>query len=176
MKRRVSNSARIIWWWCPLPPLGPEDGTDLGHLGWGPAVPMQHAGEGWHELVSPDSKAGTLYKFQLERGGLKVPDPASRYQPSDVHGPSEVFDPDRYDWKDNEWKGRPWEECVLYEPHLGTFTPQGTFLGATERLDWLADLGITAIEIMPVGGLSRKAQLGIWRRPAVCTGLKLRRA
>jgi maltooligosyltrehalose trehalohydrolase len=126
----------------------------------GPAVPMQHAGEGWHELISPDSKAGTLYKFQLERGGLKVPDPASRYQPSDVHGPSEVIDPDRYDWKDNEWQGRPWEECVLYELHLGTFTPKGTFLGAIERLDWLADLGVTAIEIMPVADFPGKRNWG----------------
>src|SRR5215212_6715589 len=115
----------------------------------GVPLPMTASGAGWHELVSPGSKAGTLYKFQLEEGGLQVPDPASRYQPSDVHGPSEVIDPDRYVWKDAGWRGRPWEECVLYELHVGAFTPEGTFAAAIARLDWLADLGVTAIEIMP---------------------------
>jgi maltooligosyltrehalose trehalohydrolase len=115
-----------------------------------PPLPMNRAADGWHELVCPDCPAGTRYKFQLERGGLEVPDPASRYQPLDVHGPSEVVDPRRYEWLDGDWRGRPWEECVLYELHIGTFTREGTFLGAIERLDWLADLGVTAIEIMPV--------------------------
>jgi maltooligosyltrehalose trehalohydrolase len=115
-----------------------------------PPHPMNRAADGWHELVCPDCPAGTRYKFQLERGGLEVPDPASRYQPLDVHGPSEVVDPRRYAWLDGDWRGRPWEECVLYELHIGTFTREGTFLGAVERLDWLADLGVTAIEIMPV--------------------------
>src|SRR4051812_41136716 len=113
-------------------------------------APMQSISGGWHELISSDAKAGTLYKFQLGDEGPQVPDPASRYQPSDVHGPSEVIDPGQYIWRDRAWQGRPWEECVLYEVHLGTFTPQGTFLGAIERLDWLVDIGVTTIEIMPV--------------------------
>ena len=112
-------------------------------------VPMQNTRDGWHELLSPVAKPGTKYRFLLENG-LEVPDPASRFQPADVHGPSEVIDPDSYHWLDGDWRGRPWEECVIYELHLGTFTHEGTFRGALERLDYLADLGITAVEIMPV--------------------------
>jgi maltooligosyltrehalose trehalohydrolase len=116
--------------------------------GGGP-VPMGNAENGWHELACPVSKAGTLYKFVLEND-LEVPDPASRFQPEDVHGPSEVIDPNSYDWKDADWTGRCWEECVIYELHVGAFTQQGTFLAAIERLDYLQELGITAIELMPV--------------------------
>jgi maltooligosyltrehalose trehalohydrolase len=115
----------------------------------GKPVPMNGARDGWHELISPTSKAGTLYRFLLE-DGLMVPDPASRFQPADVHGPSEVVDPIDYHWRDDGWKGRPWEECVLYELHIGAFTQEGTFRSAIQRLDYLAELGITAIEIMPV--------------------------
>ena len=113
------------------------------------SIAMQNAGNGWHELVSPVAKAGIRYKFLLD-GGLEVPDPASRFQPEDVHGPSEVVDPGSYSWSEGGWIGRPWEECVIYELHVGTFTPEGTFRSAIERLDHLADLGITAIEILPV--------------------------
>jgi 1,4-alpha-glucan branching enzyme len=76
-------------------------------------IPMISTGRGWHELVSAEAQAGTLYKFRLEQGGSEVPDPASRYQPSDVHGPSEVIDPDQYVWRDSDWRGRQWEECVI---------------------------------------------------------------
>src|ERR1700712_4025059 len=115
----------------------------------GSRVPMTRAEDGWHELTSPTCKAGTLYSFFLE-DGLAVPDPASRFQPADVHGPSEVIDPAGYAWDDDSWRGRPWEECIVYELHIGAFTQQGTFRSAIERLDYLAELGITAIEIMPV--------------------------
>ena len=123
-------------------------------------IPMISTGRGWHELVSAEAQAGTLYKFRLEQGGSEVPDPASRYQPSDVHGPSEVIDPDQYVWRDSDWRGRQWEECVIYEIHVGTFTPAGTFLGAIEHLDWLVSLGITAIEIMPVADFPGKRNWG----------------
>jgi maltooligosyltrehalose trehalohydrolase len=112
-------------------------------------LPMRKSDEGWHDLMSSSAKAGTLYKFRLQ-DGLEVPDPASRFQPEDVHGPSEVVDPYNYKWKDGTWNGRPWEECVIYELHIGAFTQEGTFRSAIDRLDYLADLGITAIEIMPV--------------------------
>ena len=112
-------------------------------------LPMQAAEDGWHEFLSPLAKAGAMYRFLLD-GGLEVPDPASRFQPADVHGPSEVVDPYSYEWKVETWTGRPWEECVIYELHVGTFTQEGTFRSATEKLDYLAELGITAIEIMPV--------------------------
>jgi 1,4-alpha-glucan branching enzyme len=67
-------------------------------------------------------------------GGQEVPDPASRYQPEDVHGPSAVVDPEGFDWRDDGWKGRPWEGTVLYELHVGTFSPEGTLDGVKERL------------------------------------------
>jgi maltooligosyltrehalose trehalohydrolase len=110
---------------------------------------MCKSGDGWHDLMSASAKAGTLYKFRLQ-DGLEVPDPASRFQPEDVHGPSEVVDPHNYEWNDGAWTGRAWEECVIYELHVGAFTQEGTFRSAISRLDYLADLGVTAIEIMPV--------------------------
>jgi maltooligosyltrehalose trehalohydrolase len=126
----------------------------------GVPVAMNRVGRDWHELVSSDAKAGTLYKFQLEDGGMQVPDPASRYQPMDVHGPSEVVDPGNFIWTDAAWHGRLWEECVIYELHIGTFTSPGTFQAAVERLDWLVALGITAIEIMPVADFPGKRNWG----------------
>jgi maltooligosyltrehalose trehalohydrolase len=109
---------------------------------------MHKSSDGWHRITAPGAKAGSLYKYRLE-GGLEVPDPASRFQPYDVHGPSEVVDLHQYEWTSG-WTGRPWEECVIYELHVGAFTQEGTFRSAIGRLDYLADLGITAIELMPV--------------------------
>jgi len=79
-----------------------------------------------------------------------LPDPASRFNPEDVHAPSEVVDPGAFDWADDGWRGRPWREAVIYELHVGTFTPEGTYAAARARLDYLAELGVTAIELMPV--------------------------
>src|ERR1700760_1463070 len=80
----------------------------------GEAVVMKPVGAGWHELVTDRAHAGTQYRFVLP-DGLRVPDPASRYQPKDVHGPSEVVDPVAYTWRDDAWGGRPWPEAVVYE-------------------------------------------------------------
>jgi malto-oligosyltrehalose trehalohydrolase len=113
-------------------------------------IAMRPEKDGWHALFAPKAGAGALYQFLLPDGS-PFPDPASRFQPSDAHGPSEVIDPRAYRWRNPDWLGRPWEECVLYELHIGAFTTQGTFLAAAERLDDLADLGVTAIEIMPIG-------------------------
>ncbi|HTE88546.1 MAG TPA: malto-oligosyltrehalose trehalohydrolase [Terriglobales bacterium] len=104
--------------------------------------------DGWFELIT-HAPAGSQYQFQID-GQTKAPDPASRFQPSDVHGPSQVVDPAAFDWQDEHWRGRPWEEAVTYELHVGTFTPEGTFAAAEQRLDYLADLGITAVELMPI--------------------------
>jgi malto-oligosyltrehalose trehalohydrolase len=112
-------------------------------------VPMERDADGWHQLITSRAGAGNLYQFILP-DGLAAPDPASRYQPSDVHGPSEIIDPGAYRWRDAGWQGRPWHEAVIYELHIGTFTSQGTFGAAIERLDYLQNLGITAIELMPV--------------------------
>jgi glycogen debranching enzyme GlgX/malto-oligosyltrehalose trehalohydrolase len=112
-------------------------------------LPMTGLEEGWFELVTPQAKVGDRYRFQID-GNRKVPDPVSRYNPEDVHGPSQVINPGAFLWKDEDWRGRPWEEAVIYELHVGTFTPQGTFAAVKEHLDYLVDLGVTAIELMPV--------------------------
>src|SRR4051812_30964652 len=88
-------------------------------------LPMTARGDGWHELNPGEAVAGSRYRFVLPNG-MRVPDPASRYQPEDVHGRSEVIDPSQWQWS-QEWKGRPWEEAVIYELHVGAFTPGGTF-------------------------------------------------
>lgn len=116
----------------------------------GATLSMDSREQGWHELVVNEARAGTRYRFELG-DGLRVPDPASRFQPQDVHGPSEVVDPGAFAWSDAAWRGRPWHEAVIYELHVGTFTPEGTFRSAIGRLDHLAELGVTAIELMPLG-------------------------
>ncbi|MBV9685794.1 MAG: malto-oligosyltrehalose trehalohydrolase, partial [Alphaproteobacteria bacterium] len=125
----------------------------------GKAIAMQSTGAGWYELVTGSATAGTQYRFRLP-DGLRVPDPASRYQPGDVHGPSEVVDPAAYPWRDGAWTGRAWEEAVLYELHVGTFTPEGTFRAAIGKLDHLVALGITAIEMMPIGDFPGRRNWG----------------
>jgi len=114
-------------------------------------IPLESSDEGWFELVTDAVKSGTQYRFRIDEDeSQKVPDPASRFQPRDVHGPSEVINPEAFFWQDHDWRGRRWEEAVIYELHVGAFTPAGTFSAVRERLDYLADLGITALELMPV--------------------------
>jgi malto-oligosyltrehalose trehalohydrolase len=122
-------------------------------------IPLERIDQGWFELVTDAAKARTQYRFRID-DGQKVPDPGSRFQPRDVHGPSEVIDPDAFAWNDDSWRGRPWEEAVIYEMHIGAFTPGGTFEAARERLDYLAELGITAIELMPVADFPGKRNWG----------------
>jgi len=111
-------------------------------------APMARTADGWHEAVL-EASAGARYRYRLA-DDVVVPDPASRFNPDDVHGASQLVDPREYLWRESGWRGRPWEEAVVYELHVGTFTPQGTFAAARERLAELAALGITAIELMPV--------------------------
>ncbi len=122
-------------------------------------LPLAARGEGWHERVTDAAGVGSRYRFVLP-DGLRVPDPASRHQPGDVHGPSEVIDPASYPWRDGAWRGRPWHEAVLYELHIGTFTPGGTFRSAIERLDHLVALGVTALQIMPVADFPGRRNWG----------------
>jgi len=112
------------------------------------AMSMTALGDGWWERVET-APAGSRYRYRIN-GALEVPDPASRFNPADVQGPSEVVDPSAFEWNDGGWRGRPWEDAVLYELHVGTFSPEGTFAGVEARLDYLAELGVTAIELMPV--------------------------
>ncbi len=116
-------------------------------------ISIPAAGDGWFQVETDAVAIGAPYAFRLDDGTL-VPDPASRAQQGDVHGPSLLVDPAAYQWQDKGWAGRPWEEAVIYELHVGTFTPAGTFAAAIDRLDHLADLGITAIELMPVAQFS----------------------
>ena len=114
------------------------------------SLPMETNADGWYEVTTAAAHAGSCYRFVLP-DGFQVPDPVSRFQPRDASGPSEVIDPCAYAWHTLDWKGRCWEEAVLYELHVGTFTEQGTYLAAIHKLDHLATLGVTAIEIMSIG-------------------------
>ena len=118
----------------------------------GAEIAMERRGHGFFEAFVDGAGDGALYRFGLSDGTL-VPDPASRFQPLDVHGPSEAIDHAAYSWRE-DWRGRSWDDAVLYELHVGAFTPEGTFIAAAERLDHLADLGVTAVEMMPVGDFS----------------------
>jgi maltooligosyltrehalose trehalohydrolase len=116
---------------------------------------MTAAGNGWFE-ATVEGGAGTLYRFRLD-GEQAVPDPASRFQPQDVHGPSEVIDPRAYRWEHTNWHGRPWEETVLYELHVGAM---GGYAGVQKRLPALVALGVTAIELMPLNDFPGKHNWG----------------
>lgn len=123
------------------------------------ASKMQRDAQGWHRLHLNAARAGDSYRFRLP-DGLAVPDPASRFNPGDVHAASQVIDPTAYAWQDGAWRGRPWHEAVVYELHLGSFTPEGTFAAAKRRLPYLAELGVTAIELMPVADFAGKRGWG----------------
>ena len=123
------------------------------------SIPLDRQDQGWFELITDAATPGTLYRFRID-GAKEVPDPASRFQPRDVHGPSQVIDPDVFDWKDDAWRGRTWNQAVIYELHVGTFTRAGNLSGVKERLDYLADLGVTAIELMPLSDFPGKRNWG----------------
>ncbi|MDB6046868.1 MAG: malto-oligosyltrehalose trehalohydrolase [Gammaproteobacteria bacterium] len=113
------------------------------------SLAMMALPEGWFELVTQEARAGSRYRYRID-GKIEVPDPASRSNPEDIQGPSEVVDPSAFEWDDDAWRGRPWREAVIYELHVGTFSPEGTFAGAAKQLDHLAELGVTVIELMPI--------------------------
>ncbi|TXI17053.1 MAG: malto-oligosyltrehalose trehalohydrolase [Nitrosomonas sp.] len=124
-----------------------------------PPVSMLKLDNGWYEWKSIDALTDSRYRYQID-GGLFVPDPASRYNPEDVHAASQIIDPAAFDWQDHAWRGRPWEEAVIYELHTGTFTPEGNFAAIEQKLDYLADLGVTAIELMPVADFPGRCNWG----------------
>lgn len=124
--------------------------VDLCLEGSATTFPLEPVGGGWYELRTHEAHPGACYRFQID-GGTRVPDPASRFQPQDVNGPSEIVNPQAFEWQDESWMGRAWEEAVIYELHVGAFTSEGTFRALAAKLDYLADLGVTAVELMPVG-------------------------
>jgi maltooligosyltrehalose trehalohydrolase len=111
-------------------------------------VPMAQNARGYYEAVVEDVHPGTLYVYRLD-GARERPDPASPFQPQDVHGPSQVIDP-HFEWDEDRWCGIPLRDYILYELHVGTFTPEGTFEAIIAYLSELSALGVTAIELMPI--------------------------
>jgi maltooligosyltrehalose trehalohydrolase len=111
-------------------------------------VSMARRPRGYYEAVVEGVEPGALYRYRLD-GAHERPDPASRFQPQDVHGPSQVIDA-RFDWDDGAWYGIPLRDYILYELHVGTYTPQGTFEAIIPHLPELKTLGVTAIELLPI--------------------------
>lgn len=112
-------------------------------------LPLREEERGYFSGTAEGVTAGDRYLYILDDGAER-PDPASRFQPDGVHGASQVVDPASFTWSDDRWKGAPLEEYVIYELHVGTFTRAGTFEGVIPLLDYLKELGITALELMPV--------------------------
>ena len=111
-------------------------------------LPMAAEAEGWFALTVPVA-AGQRYNYRID-ARQEVPDPASRFNPQDVERPCEVIDPAAFAWSDGDWRGLPWHEAVIYQLHVGTFTPEGTFRAVQERLPYLKELGVTFIQLLPV--------------------------
>lgn len=133
------------------PPLGPPKG--------GGTFCLQKDARGYHSGVLKGYGAGTLYLYRLD-GAKERPDPVSRLQPQGLHGPSCVVDPQAFSWSDANWKGLPQTDLIFYELHIGTFTPEGTFEAAIEKIPYLKQLGITCVEIMPVAQFPGKRNWG----------------
>jgi maltooligosyltrehalose trehalohydrolase len=124
--------------------------------------------DGWFSTEIAGVKAGALYKYRID-DETDVPDPASAFQPQDVAGPSQVIDHNIYQWRARDWRGRPWQEAVLIEAHVGTFTPEGTYRAMIDRLDHLVATGFTALELMPLADFSGLRNWGydgvLWYAP-----------
>ncbi len=123
---------------------------------------------GWYAADIAGVAAGARYRFRID-GETDVPDPGSRFQPHDVAGPSEVIDHGTYQWRMTDWRGRPWDETVLLETHVGTFTTEGTYAAMIDRLDDLVATGFTALELMPLADFPGKRNWGydgvLWYAP-----------
>lgn len=143
---RLPNGATLFTVWAPyahhmaVKIMG--DGSEA-------LIPMVRLDDGMFSAMSEHAPPGTDYLYVID-GEKERPDPASRWQPQGVHGPSRVVDPAAFTWSDADWKGLPLKAYVLYELHVGTFSTQGTFEGVIDKLGHLKDLGVTAIELMPI--------------------------
>jgi 1,4-alpha-glucan branching enzyme/maltooligosyltrehalose trehalohydrolase len=130
--------------------------------------PLQRGDDGWFSAEIPGVKAGALYRFHID-GADNVPDPGSAFQPMDIAGCSELIDHDAYTWRATDWKGRPWEETVLIETHVGSYTQQGKYLAMIDKLDHLKATGITALELMPLADFVGRHNWGydgvLWYAP-----------
>jgi len=130
--------------------------------------PLRRGEDGWFCADLTGVKAGVRYKFRID-DEIDVPDPASAFQPDDVSGPSEVIDHASYRWRATDWRGRPWQETVAIETHVGTFTPEGTCRAMIGKLDHLVATGITALELMPLADFAGQRNWGydgvLWYAP-----------
>jgi maltooligosyltrehalose trehalohydrolase len=126
---------------------------------------MERGDDGWWRLDVPSAGPGTDYAFVLPDHDSPLPDPRSLWQPEGVHGPSRVYDHDAFAWSDSSWTGRQLPGSVLYEMHVGTFTLQGTFDAAIDRLDHLVDLGVDMVELLPVNAFNGEYN---WGYDGVC--------
>jgi maltooligosyltrehalose trehalohydrolase len=130
--------------------------------------PLARGEDGWFSTEISGVNAGTRYHFRID-GEIDVPDPASRFQPDDVFGPSEVIHQASYPWRASDWRGRPWHETVLLEAHVGTLTRKGTYRAMIDKLDHLAATGITALELLPLADFAGKRNWGydgvLWYAP-----------
>ena len=137
------------------------------------SLALSTSGDGLFERTTDTAGPGTRYQFRLDEDG-PFPDPASRYQPAGVHGPSEVVNPEAYEWEDADWEGVGREDLVIYELHVGTFTDAGSYDAVREQLSYLKDLGVTAIELMPVHDFPGERNWGYdpaaWFAPARAYG------
>jgi maltooligosyltrehalose trehalohydrolase len=138
--------------WAPTATSVEVELVDAGAM----KIPLHRDGQYFQGLVP--AAPGDRYWYWLD-GTVRRPDPASRSQPDGVHGPSQVIDP-TFAWSDSDWRGTALEECIFYELHVGTFTPHGTFDGVISRLDYLCELGITVVELMPVAQFPGKRNWG----------------
>ncbi|HEX5581654.1 MAG TPA: malto-oligosyltrehalose trehalohydrolase, partial [Gemmatimonadaceae bacterium] len=130
---------------------GTDEGTGAAHAPEGAgAVQLTAEGDGYHSATVAGAAAGTLYRFLLDDDPTPYPDPASRFQPDGPHGPSAVVDPGAFRWRDDAWAGVSLPGQVIYEMHVGAFTPEGTFAAAARELEALRDTGVTVVEVMPV--------------------------
>lgn len=118
------------------------------------SFPLTAEGTGYYSGQVAELRAGDTYQYCLSGDKQLLPDPASRFQPEGPHGPSEIVDPAAFRWTDKNWPGVPMQRAVVYELHIGTFTPEGTWRSAAQHLPHLHDIGVTVIEVMPVADFS----------------------
>lgn len=146
-------------WWYPVGAQPRKEGTsfrvwadsrkNVSVVVKGQEYPLESEGNGYFQTFVPAAADGDCYSFLLDGEG-PFPDPASRFQPQGPHGPSQIVDPDNFSWTDSAWQGVQLPSQVIYELHVGTFTPEGTWQSAIRELSALAELGVTIVEVMPV--------------------------
>lgn len=151
LNRKLSQGAEVNPDGVSFRIYAPEHSrVELVLLGRGQVLAMEQEPDGFWSLFLPEVKERERYFYRVDGQSTNLPDPCARYLPEGPHGPAEVVDPSTFIWSDHEWRGLPAVEQVIYELHVGTFSPEGNWAGLEAKLPWLADLGITTLEIMPV--------------------------